>query len=266
MTYDLAGRVVSQRDPRANATLYTYDRLNRRLSLTNPLDIATGTAYTNLSSGGSQVVTSYLRVTGAVNYQVERTFDRLGRLLSIEYNDPGSTPDVKMAYDTAGNRVMVSEYSENDFEGLSRETHFSYDAMRRMAAVEFDTDGDTVIDESVSYAYDVAGQRTLLTLPGNLHITYAYDERGRLIALKDWDHQETAFEYDEVGRHVTTERANHLRSEYAYDAGGRLTKLRHLKTPGPDFPTTGVLDDFDRADGDIESNWSQQTAGYSHCR
>ncbi|MEO8611410.1 MAG: RHS repeat-associated core domain-containing protein [Chloroflexota bacterium] len=263
VTYDLAGRVVSQRDPRGNETTYTYDRLNRRLTLTNPLDITWATAYANLGSGGSQVVMTYPGITSAADYAVERTFDRLGRLLSVAYGDPDSTPDVKMTYDAAGNRVTVSEYSDVDFTALSRETHFSYDAMRRMAAAEFDTDGDTVAEEGVSYAYDVAGQRTLLTLPGNLHITYAYDERGRLIALKDWDHQETAFEYDEVSRHVTTERANHLRSEYAYDAGGRLTQLRHLKTPGPDFPTTGVLDDFDRADGGIGGNWSGQPAGYA---
>lgn len=224
LTYDTAGRVTSQREPRGNLTSYSYDQLNRRKTLTNPLSKTWTTAYIDLTSGKSQTTMTMPGITGAANYTITRQFDRLGRSFNVAYGDAATTPDVAFSYDGAGNRAKMTETGSSS---TVRETTFGYDDLHRLTSVGFDNDGSGSVDQTVSYAYDAGGLRTKLTLPGSLDITYTYDIRGQLIALTDWDDQQARFAYDNLGRHVTTERANGLRSRYQYDAGGRLRALRH---------------------------------------
>jgi len=111
-----------------------------------------------------------------------------------------------------------------------RETHYSYDAARRLTSVGFDSDGDGTTDQTVSYQYEAGGLRTKLILPGNLAVSYRYDSLGRLVALDDWNTptaQTTAYTYDSLGRLRLAERSTGLRSQYRYDLGGRLTTLHH---------------------------------------
>ena len=159
---------------------------------------------------------------------MQRDFDRLGRLSSIQYGDPTSTPDVTFGYDAAGNRTRMTEYGGAGFTAAVRETRYGYDAVRRLTSVGFDHDADSSVDETVSYEYDAGGLRTKLTLPGGTDsITYVYNAKGELVSLMDWDDQETRLAYDRAGRHIATIRANGLRSRYSYDAAGRLRLLRH---------------------------------------
>lgn len=227
VAYDRVGRVTSQRDPRGNLTSYSYDKLNRRKTLTNPLSKIWTTAYAPQTDGKTTTTMTMPGITGAANYQVQRVFDRLGRPLQILYGSPSTTPDVTFGYDVAGNRVRMSEYSGASFTNRSRETTFGYDDLHRLTSVGFDNDGNGSVDQTVSYGYDAGGLRTRLTLPGNLSVTYSYDAKGQLISLTDWDNQKTAFAHDAASRMVAAERANGLRSRYHYDAGGRLRWLRH---------------------------------------
>jgi len=228
--YDKAGRRLDQRDPRGNLTSYEYDLLDRRTKLTNPAPIAHSwlTSYENVGSSTRTKLTYPGLVTGG-SYIVQRDFDRLGRLASINYNlpptvQPYSTANVSFTYDVAGNRTLMNEH--NGITNIRR-TNFNYDVMRHLTEVTFDTNGDGSIEETVSYQYDAGGLRTRLTLPGDLSIAYRYDKKGQLIALTDWDTQTTRFAYDLAGRHIVTERANGLRSRYQYDPAGRLRLLRH---------------------------------------
>jgi RHS repeat-associated protein len=227
LTLDIAGRVVSQREPGGHVTTYAYDQLNRRKSLTNSLSQVWTTAYADLTSGQTQTTLTLPGITGATNYQVQRQFDRLGRATTIAYGDPTSTPDVTFSYDAAGNRAAMSEFSAASFTNRIRATNFGYDALHRLTSVGFDNNGDGTVDQTVSYQYDAGGLRTQLTLPGGLNVVYTYDQRGQLISLTDWDSQPTTFAYDHVGRHIAAVRANGLRSRYEYDAAGRLLRLRH---------------------------------------
>lgn len=222
LTYDKAGRRTSLRDPRGNLTEYDYDLLNRRVELTNPLSKTWTTAYTDLGGGGSRTT-----LTDPNGINTQRDFDRAGRVQSIQFGNPSNTPDVQFAYDEAGNRARMSEFSGSGFTSKVRETTFTYDDLRRVTAVDFDTDGSGSVDESVSYEYDAAGLKTKMTLPGSLEITYDYDANGRLIGMTDWDAQASQFGYDLNGRHIVTQQDNGLRSRYSYDADGRLITLRH---------------------------------------
>lgn len=222
LTYDKAGRRTSLRDPRGNLTEYDYDLLNRRVELTNPLSKTWTTTYTDLGGGGSRTT-----LTDPNGINTQRDFDRSGRVQSIQFGSPANTPDVQFAYDEAGNRARMSEYSGSGFTSKVRETTFTYDDLRRVTAVDFDTDGNGSVEESVAYEYDAAGLKTKMTLPGSLEITYDYDANGQLIGMTDWDAQASSFGYDLSGRHIVTQQDNGLRSRYNYDADGRLITLRH---------------------------------------
>jgi RHS repeat-associated protein len=229
VAHDVVGRLVSLRDPRGNPTVYTYDQLNRRLSLTNPLSEVWKTAYEDRTDGGTHTILTYPGINGDPGYNVTRDLDRLGRLSGIDYTAATTTPLVTFTYDAAGNRVKMTEHNGSyDI----RETLYGYDDLRRLTSVQFKTDDD--IDgtfdrfETVTYEYDAGGQRTKLVLPGNLTITYRYDARGRLVGLTDWDGQPTDFLYDQADRHVVTQRPNNLISDYLYDPAGRLRRLRHF--------------------------------------
>ena len=224
VAYDIAGRMVSMRDPRGNVTSYTYDKLGRRTSLTNPLSKVWSTAYAEVN-GAQQTTMTYPGLNGSTTpYDVVRDFDRFGRLQSIDYNDDSNTALVNFAYDVLGNRLSMSE---NNGTSDIRITDYLYDQTNRLTQVDFDTDGDSVVEESVSYDYDIRGLRTQLTMPGNLSIVYSYDAKGRLISLDDWDSQESEFKYDALNRHIGTLRPNGMRSIYKMDGAGRLRELRH---------------------------------------
>lgn len=228
-TYDKTGRMLTLRDPRGNLIGYEYDLLNRRTKLTNPLSQGWVTAYADVLDSGSptgetQITTIYPGLSSGGSYDVIRQMDRLGRLASIDYGAPTTTPAVTFAYDAAGNRVKMSE---SDGTSTVRETNYSYDQARRLTSVGFDEDGSGTVEQTVSYEYDAGGLRTKLTLPGDLDITYVYDAKGQLVSLSDWDNQATRFAYDNVRRLRLVERPNRMRSLYQYDAGGRLKRLRH---------------------------------------
>ena len=227
VNYDQAGRMDNLRDPRGNLTQYAYDKLGRRTQLTNPLNQDWDTAYADLVGGGTRTTQTMPGINGGAAYNVQRDFDRLGRLSSIQYGDPSNTPDVAFSYDAAGNRTAMTE---SDGINTIRSTTYGYDDLRRLSSAQFVAYNGLVVvsDETVSYEYDAAGQRTRLTLPGGSDsIQYLYDERGQLVQLTDWDGQITDFLYDDVGRHRATKRPNDLVSVYRYDPAGRLARLRH---------------------------------------
>src|SRR5690606_20836963 len=102
-------------------TTYSYDALNRRLTLTNPLDQTWATDYVDLPTGGTQVKQTYPGLS-TVSYIVERDFDQLGRLSTINYDSPTTTPSVRFSYDAAGNRQAMTEYGGTGFTNPMRET------------------------------------------------------------------------------------------------------------------------------------------------
>jgi RHS repeat-associated protein len=221
--YDKGGRMIAMRTPNGHLTEYDYDTLGRRTGLTNPLGQTWETAYADLPSGGSRTTATYPGLASGGSYDVSRDFDALGRLTQIHYGNAGITPTVSFGYDAAGNRVLMSEHNGT---ANSRITEYDYDAARRLTAVATDADADGTPEQTVGYAYDIAGRRTQLTFDG-VSVGYEYDERGRLVKVTDWNNGETTFGYDGAGRHTATNRPNGVSSAYAHDPAGRLTEILH---------------------------------------
>ncbi len=220
---DKGGRRESLRDPRGNRSTYNYDLLNRRTSYSNPHTNEWQTAYSDLGGGGSRILT-----TDPLGQEVQQDFDRLGRLLAIQYLDesPKLTPDVTFTYNAAGNRILMSE---SDGMDPVRATTYGYDAVRRLIEVDFDTDGDGNADQTLTYAYDAGGLRTRLELPDGKAVTYTYNARGELtdLALADWETQSTTFSYDNMGRLQSAAQLNGPQTSYHYDEAGHLLDLLH---------------------------------------
>jgi RHS repeat-associated protein len=223
VTYDRAGRVTRMRDARGNPTDYTYDKLNRRTSLKNPLNHTWSTTYNTLAGG-----TMRTQVTNPLSQAVRQVTDGAGRLRTLEYlsESPKLTPDVTFTYDKLGNRTLMSE---SNGVGTVRRTGYNYDKANRLTSAAFDKNGDGTTDETVSYAYDMSGRCTRLTLPGNLNVTYSYDTRGQLVSLTDWNSGGTDYAYDGVGRLKGILRQGGFRSVYDYDRSSRLRTMRHVK-------------------------------------
>ena len=229
--YDKAGRTLSLRDPRGGLTTFSYDRLDRRRTLTNPLNQTHTTSYgLILLAGPINYVTgeTYRLETDAQNFLKLHWLDRVGRVQQVLYlNEPGSpkpTADVNFTLDALGRRLTMTEKRGT---ATVRRTTFTYDEADRLTAAAFDNDGNGTTDESVSYSYDVGGNRTALTLPGSLTVSYTYDARGQLTGIDDWDNAATTLTYDKVGRRKSVTRPNGVTSTHSYDTAGRLLSLLH---------------------------------------
>lgn len=207
VTLDVAGRQIALRDPNGNQTTYTYDLLNRRVGLINPAPFQAqvwATAYADLSGGQSQVI-----ATNPMTHQTEQRFDRLGRLIEINYlnENPKNTPDVDFAYDVLGNRITMTEWRGS----LSTVYQYTYDKARRLK----NRIGGPI------YQYDLGGLRT--TMGGD---NYTYDELGRMTSLNSGAGN-VRYLYDQAGRLVSMRRPNGLDSQYQYDLASRLKRIHH---------------------------------------
>jgi RHS repeat-associated protein len=251
VTYDKGGRVLDTRDPNGNLTTYEHDQLGRRTQLTNPLGHTWDTSYETLANS-TRVTTTYPGLSAGGAYDVDRDFDRLGRITGITYDNPVSTPNVTYSYDAiTGDQTLMAE--SNGTQDIRR-TSYSYDAAHRMIGVGYDSDADGTPEQTVSYAYDIVGQRSQLSFDG-MTIEYEYNALGQLTRMREtgaggsgatWGNAtwgqfnwgsstsglDANFSYDQIGRHIQTARDTGMTTDLSYDAGSRLTRVLHTDTAG----------------------------------
>jgi YD repeat-containing protein len=80
---------------------------------------------------------------------------------------------------------------------------------------------------TVSYGYDLVGNRTRLTYPDGRVVTYTYDADNRLVQVQDWDGGTTSYEYDAAGRLISATLPNGVVTSQQYDDADRLLRLTH---------------------------------------
>lgn len=204
VTLDVVGRQIALRDPNGNQTTYTYDLLNRRIGLINPAPFQAqvwATAYADLAGGESQVI-----ATNPMTHQTEQRFDRLGRLIEINYlnESPKDTDDVRFTYDVLGNRTSMTT--------PPTVRQYTYDKARRLRSVP---------NTGYLCQYDLGGLRT--AMGGD---NYTYDELGRMTSLNSGAGN-VRYLYDQAGRLVSMRRPNGLDSQYQYDLASRLKRIHH---------------------------------------
>jgi RHS repeat-associated protein len=101
----------------------------------------------------------------------------------------------------------------------------TYDAGNRLTAAT-DSFGRTI-----SYQYDVLGNRTQMTAPDGKTTTYSYDAAGRLGKL-NYSTAAFSFAYDKLGRAVSASNPNGAVAIYSYDSLSRLRRLIDLNAKG----------------------------------
>ena len=215
-TYDPRGYLTKQVDGRGTLE-YSYDKLGRLTSLTDPQGKESSFAYD--AEGG---LTEVKRPGGIVTTNV---FDNAGRLSesTTKAGEPATVLEaLEYAYDPAGNVVSRTDAR------LEQQTTFAYDALGRLT--EFNPPGEG----STAYGYDAASNRTsagattyiynaLNQLTGSSDgTTYSYDGAGRLIG-KAKESEETTYSWD-LFDHLASVESGAETASYAYDALGRLSE------------------------------------------
>jgi RHS repeat-associated protein len=207
--YDVLGnRVVITNALGYTSTHTTYDALGRSVVVEDALGHKTYTRYNAL--GYRTVVTD---ANGAVT---RYSFDGLNRLTLVHYVSDGVT--VAYRYDAASNRTVMT-----DTLGVTR---YVYDDLYRLVSA---TDPFT---GTVSYGYDLVGNRTQLIYPDGQVATHTYDADNRLVQVEDWSGGLTGYEYDVAGRLITTTLPNGVATTYRYDAANRSIDLTHTAADG----------------------------------
>lgn len=184
----------------APLTTYTYD-LNGNVASTTD---ANGNATPTVGDGTTT-----------------NSYDRANRLTGIDYSD--TTPDVSFGYDSAGNRVSMTDGSGS--------VGYVYDNLDRLKSV---TRGATAF----SYVYDVSGNVVSRSYPDSTLVGYGYDEDNRLASVSAGG-ATTSYGYDPAGRltQTTLPAGNGYVETRGYDRAGRLVEVKNAKG-------ASVLSDF----------------------
>ncbi|MEU6176090.1 DUF6531 domain-containing protein [Streptantibioticus parmotrematis] len=189
-------------------TSFTYDKANRRTSMTDPLGNATG--YTYDADG------NLLGQTTPAGDKATFTYNNDGREASAtdpRGNASGATPaayTTAFGYDAAGNRTTLTD-------PLGHTTTTAFDADDNTISV---TDAD---QHTTSYAYDAVGRLSTVTAPDGGTTAYGYDSVGDLTSRTDADQHTTTYAYDDARRLTgVTDPLKRTRT-YGYDPDGDPT-------------------------------------------
>jgi len=259
--YDKIGRIKKVTDTANRDTIYSYDDVNRKVSITNAeLEVTELTfnkrlQMTTVEDAKDQVYTfaydplgrvlSQTRAGGTMSFdydevgnQTKRTdyngrvtnyeYDQLNRLKKIKYGDavtPGTpVPEATYGYDEISRLISAV----NDSGTVS----FGYDSRNRMTTT---TD---VFSQTVSYEYERTSttNQKRLKLNGALYATYNYDNAERLLNIVNASDSTTiGFTYFEDGAVKKRTYPNGVTTDYLYDNMRRLTRLTDTGPSGDLF-------------------------------
>ncbi len=94
---------------------------------------------------------------------------------------------------------------------------------------------------TVTFGYDLAGQRVSVTDPNNQTRTVGFDDAGNMTTTVDELGRATDYDYDTAGRRTTSTDARGVTINYSFDAAGQLTG-----ETSPDGTVTYTHDDAGR--------------------
>jgi RHS repeat-associated protein len=206
--YNAAGRVAKITDPLGKATVFQYDRRDRRVSAHDPLGNTTAWTY---DAAGNQLTEK--RPDNAVT---TTAYDAMNRAVSVRDANNQTTA---LAYDAEGNLVAITD-------ARGSVTRFGYDLRNRRISKTY-PDGS-----AETWGHDAVGNPVLRRTPSGKLATSLYDNRNRLVST-DWSDAtpDVAFAYDAAGRVVAaTSSASAL--SYLYNAAGELvSETQEIRAP-----------------------------------
>jgi RHS repeat-associated protein len=221
-TYDLDGHVTSMTDARGYMATMSYDGYGRQSYWYFPSPTATGQsnagdyeAYGYDSNGNRTSLRKRDGSTLIYNY------DALNRVVSKIVPGRGDLPgtdtrSVYYNYDLE-NHQLVARFDSLTGEGVTN----AFDGLGRQTSSSLAMDGVT---RTVSFQYDLDGNRTQMTYPDGNYVTYSYDGMDRPTAIQRSGSALIAgYTYDAAGRRTGFNSG--VSTGYGYDAASRLTSL-----------------------------------------
>ena len=232
--YDSVGNTTGGTDESLRAVAYTFDGLNRQLTMTldpggsGSLNLTSSTAY--YTPGSGSIGECSVTTTNAAGQQITTTLDGMGRTLSVSGNVAptsytydavvGSGSDAGLVVSTvtsgSGSTVLTtSAYADGagrtvkTVDGLGKSSSMSYDHNNNLV-LSIDRDARTV-----SNSYDARNRLTRSVLGATATTSYAYDATNNLTQVTDPDSKITVYGYDNANRRTST--------TYAYSTSNATT-------------------------------------------
>lgn len=150
-------------------------------------------------------------------------FDHLNRAILIDAPSPSN--DVEYRYDLLNRRTSASHaVGVLPVDCASATICSSWDALGRQAS-------ETGPLGAMTYQYDLASRRTRMTWPDAVFVTYAWDLDGSMTAITlNGSSAITTYAYDNLARRTGITRGNGVPTTYVWDTASYLTSLTQNPT------------------------------------
>ena len=259
-TYDTHGNMLTSEDGEGKKSTYTYNNNAQLTSLKNASGNTTQFSYdskgqlnTVTNAKGTAVVKREYDEIGRVtkktyadNTTESYTYNALGNVtsftnrrgetLTYKYNLAGQLEwkyypggkAYRYYYNLAGTLFRVERIENGE---IYLEEEFELDASQRVTKSKTPGKHDSETYD-VSYAYDLAGNRTLMAYPDGYILHYKYDALNHLVRIYDDEKTIVAYEYDAAGRRTKRTLGNVTYTEYVYNAMNYLTELTNYTSGG----------------------------------
>jgi len=266
LSYDGAGRVLSQQDPNGVVTTFTYyprGWLHTRsvggatttftytpygavATVMDPDNVTTtygyDTAhrlttitdaqgnyvqYTLDASGNRTAENTYAAGSTTASHVLTRQFNTLGQLTEVIDGLNHTVFNAGASGNYDGNGNLVQSVDANSIQRQQ-----GYDALNRMVSTIEDYKGtDSFTPNTTSkFGYDALDRLTGVTDPSSLTTTYTYDGLGNRTALQSPDTGTSTDTYDAAGNRLTHTDAKGILSTTSYDALDRPSATTYADT------------------------------------
>lgn len=240
-SYNAAGQIRYITDARSNTTEFLYER-GFQTEKRWPSYTAVNKEFEKFVYDGFGRLKQHQLVDFSQNPTTgsfrNYTYDEMNRQTKAEYyNGPTNSWEIiETTYDNVGNRETVTTKTRvgavGSPETLVLTTTYNYDALYRVMSVFNDYADPNRADQTVSYTYDNAGNRTMMTTPTGT-VGYTYDTLNRLKTVDenatDPNNPVTTYSYDLAGMLDLVTLPNGVQTDYTYNSLNRLTGIVQTK-------------------------------------
>jgi YD repeat-containing protein len=247
-TYDVVGNRTSTTDAEGRTTTYTYDALNRLLSVKTPtvadasgnnVSYTTTYAYDGVGNRITIIDNDGNRADSVYNSDnlLRRVTDASGHITEFAYDADLNQVSIVVGAELApaARQILKFDYDQKDrlidqTDALGADKRYAYDGANNRISVT-DEKGNTT-----NYAFDRDNRLLTITRPtvtdpatGNpvrYTVQYQYDASGNRISVTDENGHTTTTAYDKDNRAVLVSDANGIQTVYSYDSRGNRTSVQ----------------------------------------